>query len=408
MVCRHCGSNNHFLFLDLGFAPPSNAYLEQSSLRKPEKFYPLRLIGCKDCMLIQTEDYANAEELFDDDYAYFSSTSSSWLAHAKKYSQDISELLSLNSSSKVIEIAANDGYLLRNFVSSGIPCIGIEPTNSTALAAENLGIPIIREFFNENLAFSLVKSSSKADLIIGNNVYAHVPDVNSFTKGMKILLKPEGCITLEFPHLMELLEYNQFDTVYHEHYSYYSLHSISRIFNSAGLRVWKVEQLKSHGGSLRVYGCHEDDIRKTEKSVNKLLDLEVEKGLEQANTYSTFQERANDVKNKFLSFLLEARNAGKSVAAYGAAAKGNTLINYAGIKSDLIAYVCDAAVSKQGKFLPGSHIPIVSPKVLETQTPDYLLILPWNLAREIKQQNAHLSARGVKFVTAIPELIISS
>ncbi len=408
MVCRHCGNQEHTSFLDLGYAPPSNAYLDESGLNKPEIYFPLRLIVCNECMLVQTEDFTDAEELFDDSYAYFSSTSSSWLAHAEKYTNEISQLLSLNSSSNVVEIAANDGYLLKNFVKAGIPCFGIEPTQSTARAAEALGIPIVKKFFDKNLAKNLIEKGQKADLIIGNNVYAHVPDVNSFTEGMKILLKPDGCITLEFPHLMKLLEYTQFDTVYHEHFSYYSLHTVDRIFKSVGLRVWRVEQLKSHGGSLRIYGCHEYSDRQTEESVENLLLVEVESGLEKLEIYSHFQKLADNVKNNLLTFLLEAKASGKSVVGYGAAAKGNTLLNYAGIKSDLIKFVCDAAASKQGKLLPGSHIPIVGPEILKSQPPDYLLILPWNLASEIKQQHSYLATSGTKFVIAVPELNVST
>ena len=407
MKCRHCAETAHHRFLDLGFAPPSNAYLKAADLYKPEKYYPLRLNVCHTCWLVQTEDYADAEELFDAEYAYFSSTSSSWLAHAAKYSQDMIMRLGLNSSSLVVEVASNDGYLLKNFIKGGIPCLGIEPTLNTAAAAEKLGIPVIREFFGMALGSRLAAEGQKADLIVGNNVYAHVPDINDFTRGLKALLKPEGSITLEFPHLMRFLEFKQFDTVYHEHFSYLSLHSVSRIFEAAGLRIWNVDELATHGGSLRVYGCHAESKRATEASVEMLLKTELDHGLQAIATYTDFQPHADRVKDDLLIFLLDSRRAGKTVAAYGAAAKGNTLLNYAGVKPDLLPFVCDAAASKQNKFTPGSHIPILPPSVLKERRPDYLLILPWNLAAEVKRQNAELAAQGTRFVTAIPELEIS-
>lgn len=407
MKCRHCDNPLHHYFLDLGYAPPSNAYLSAIDLNRPETTYPLRVLVCENCWLVQTEDYARADELFAADYAYFSSTSRSWLAHARDYSKMICEQLQLDASSLVVEIASNDGYLLKNFVSAGIPCLGIEPTKNTADAARGLGIPVLSEFFSQKLAEQLVTHGQQADLIIGNNVYAHVPDINDFTQGIKTLLKPGGIITLEFPHLMELLRFNQFDTIYHEHFSYLSLLAVKRILGQAGLRIYDVEQLPTHGGSLRIYASHISDQRVVSSSVANIEHQELEQGLNQLETYQQFQARANQVKNDLLLFLIEQQRQGKKVAAYGAAAKGNTLLNYAGVKPDLLPYVCDAAASKQGKFMPGSHIPILPPQHLTQAIPDYILILPWNIADEVRQQNASLAADGVRFVTVVPELNIS-
>ena len=394
-------------FLDLGFAPPSNAYLSLEDLTKPEKYYPLKVKVCDQCWLVQTEDYAQADELFSPEYAYFSSTSSGWLAHAASFVQAIVDRLHLNRESHVIEIASNDGYLLRNFVDSGIPCLGVEPTASTATVAEKLGIPVLRQFFGEQLGQQLATSELQADLIVGNNVYAHVPDINDFTLGLKAALKPNGTITLEFPHLMRLIEHTQFDTVYHEHFSYLSLYTVELIFKAAGLRVWDVDELQTHGGSLRIYGCHTEDTRVTNPAVTNLRVEEARRGLQTLATYQGFQARANRVKDDLLSFLIDQKRSGKKVAAYGAAAKGSTLLNYAGVKSDLLPFVCDAAQSKQGKYMPGSHIPIQSPSALNEQRPDYLVILPWNIAAEVKQQNAHLTAFGTQFVTAVPSLQVT-
>ena len=406
MNCRHCGSHLEHTFLDLGFAPPSNAYLNQADLTKPEKYYPLKVKVCSNCWLVQTEDYAQADELFSSDYAYFSSTSSGWLSHAAKYTKSMIERFKLNANSFVMEIASNDGYLLKNFVDAGVPCLGIEPTASTAAAAEKLGIPVLREFFGEALGKQLA-TKQQADLITGNNVYAHVPDINDFTRGLKAALKSNGTITLEFPHLMRLIEHTQFDTVYHEHFSYLSLYTVDRIFKAAGLRVWDVDQLPTHGGSLRIYGCHTEDTRNTNENVMALLAEEARCGLKTLETYQKFQAKADKVKNDLLTFLIEQKTAGKKVAAYGAAAKGNTLLNYAGVKPDLLPFVCDAAAAKQGKYMPGSHIPILPPSALAKSTPDYVLILPWNIAPEVKQQSAALAVQAVKFVTAVPELTIT-
>lgn len=405
MKCRHCSSPLEHTFLDLGFAPPSNAYLTREDLTRPEKYYPLKVKVCGQCWLVQTEDYAQADELFSPDYAYFSSTSTGWLAHATSYTEKMIRQLQLTQDSLVIEVASNDGYLLKNFMAAGIPCLGIEPTASTAAAAEKLGIPVMREFYGEQLGKQLAANGQKADLIAGNNVYAHVPDINDFTRGLKAALKPGGTITLEFPHLMRLLEHIQFDTVYHEHFSYLSLYTVNRIFKMAGLRIWDVEELPTHGGSLRVYGCHGEDARQVSPAVGAMLAEEAQLGLQTLATYQNFQAKADRVKDDLLSFLIEQKRAGKKVAAYGAAAKGNTLLNYAGVKPDLLPFVCDAATAKQGKFMPGSHIPILTPADLLEQRPDYLVILPWNIAAEVEQQNAKLATLGTRFVTAVPKLV---
>lgn len=406
MKCRHCGVPLEHTFLDLGFAPPSNAYLTEAELHQAEKYYPLKIMVCDQCWLVQTEDYAQADELFSADYAYFSSTSTGWLAHAKKYADQITQRLELGQTSLVIEVASNDGYLLKNFVAAGIPCLGIEPTDSTAAVAQTLGIPVLREFFGESLAKQLACEGKQADLIAGNNVYAHVPDINDFTKALKAALKPTGTITLEFPHLMRLIEDAQFDTIYHEHFSYLSLYTVSKIFESAGLRVWDVEELATHGGSLRVYGCHQENSRQTSAAVAKTLEEERKRGLQTLGIYQEFQDKADKVKNDLLRFLIEQKQAGKKVAAYGAAAKGNTLLNYGGVKPDLMSFVCDAALAKQGKFMPGSHIPILPPEFIKDSKPDYVVILPWNIATEVMEQNGFIRDWGGRFVTSVPELRI--
>ncbi len=406
MNCRHCGSRLEHTFLDLGHAPPSNAYLSVEDLGKPEQCFPLKIMACTNCWLVQTEDYAQAEDLFSAEYAYFSSTSPSWVAHAEAYTEAMTDRLGLADKSLVIEVASNDGYLLRNFVENGIPCLGIEPTDSTADAAEALGIPVLREFFGESLGRQLASEGKQADLIAANNVYAHVPDINDFTIGLKAALKASGTVTLEFPHLMRLLEHTQFDTVYHEHFSYLSLNTVSRILEQAGLRIFDVEELTTHGGSLRIFGCHNDDPRATSDSVDKLLKVEVARGLQTRSTYDDFQSRADAVKDGLLTFLLTQRQEGKSVIAYGAAAKGNTLLNYAGVKPDLLPMVCDAALAKQGKFMPGSRIPIVKPGAIREIKPDFVLVLPWNLAEEIADQHSYIAEWGGQFAIAVPTLKI--
>lgn len=407
MKCRHCSTQLSHVFLDLGYAPPSNAYLLAEQLQAPEITFPLKLYVCDQCWLVQTEDYTEADALFSRDYAYFSSTSQSWLQHAARYTEMMTRRLNLNQSSFVVEVASNDGYLLKNFVESGVPCLGIEPTDSTAEAAELLGIPVVRDFFGVALAKKLASSGKLANLICGNNVYAHVPDINDFTQGLKVLLKPSGVITLEFPHLLQLIKHNQFDTVYHEHFSYLSLHTVSRIFQHSGLRIYDVEKLPTHGGSLRIYGCHENDERRSEATVNHLLAQEKEFGLLDLQIYKQFQHQANQVKNEFISFLIDQKKAGKIVAAYGAAAKGNTLMNYAGIKPDLLSFICDAAPSKQGKYTPGSHIPIVSPNELARCKPDWVVIFPWNIAEEVMQQQP-IHDWGGQFIVAVPKLTVLS
>ena len=406
MNCRHCTARLEELFLDLGHAPPSNAYRSAAQLNAPEVHYPLRLYVCTNCWLVQTQDFPNAGALFDNEYAYFSSVSRTWLAHAETYSEMIMPRLGIGGDSFVVEIAANDGYLLKNFVAASVPCLGIEPTASTAAAAERAGIPVMREFFNAALARRLAAEGRRADLVIGNNVYAHVPDINDFTAGLVVLLKPAGTITLEFPHLMRFLEQTQFDTAYHEHFSYLSLYTVQRIFSAAGLRVFDVEELATHGGSLRVYACHANDGRAQSTTVQSVLDDEERRGMRALAVYREFQARADAIKNDLLSFLLDQKRNGKQVAAYGAAAKGNTLLNYAGVKPDLLPYVCDAAPSKQGKFMPGSDIPILPPVTLRERRPEFVIILPWNIADEIVRQEHHVHEWGGKFVLAVPRLRI--
>lgn len=405
MNCRHCANPLSHVFLDLGCAPPSNNYLSSDALGRPEAVYPLRLFVCERCWLVQTEDFARREELFASDYAYFSSTSRSWLEHAAHYVEMITKRLGLGPSSFVIEVASNDGYLLRNFVAMGIPCLGIEPTDSTSEAAERLGIPVLREFFGEKTAVALAAQGRSADLICGNNVYAHVPDINDFTRGLAIALKPGGTITLEFPHLLRLIDENQFDTVYHEHFSYLSLTAVERIFAAAGLRLLDVEELPTHGGSLRVYGCRRDDARPSVASVPAMLRREEEFGLKDLATYRGFQRKADKVRDDFRRFVEREKRLERTIAAYGAAAKGNTLLNYAGIDARSIDFVCDAAPSKQGKYLPGSHIPILAPAALAEKRPDWVVILPWNIAEEVRQQQPAASWGG-KFVVAVPQLRI--
>ena len=404
MKCRHCHTELKHVFLDLGRAPPSNAYLSKEALSAPETTFPLKLYVCDQCWLVQTEDYSEADELFSDDYAYFSSTSQGWLQHAARYAESITKRLGLNKNSFVIEVASNDGYLLKNFVAAGIPCLGVEPTDSTADAAEKIGVPVLREFFGVATATALAEAGKRADLICGNNVYAHVPDINDFTRGLCIALKAGGTVNLEFPHLMRLIEKNQFDTVYHEHFSYLSLTSVSRIFAEAGLRVFDIEELPTHGGSLRIYGCHIGDPRPTMPSVPAMLEREIAFGLQDLGVYQSFQLKANKVKDDFLEFLTKQKRAGKSIGAYGAAAKGNTLMNYAGVKQNLIDFVCDAAPSKQGKFMPGSHIPILPPAELGKRKPDWVIIFPWNIADEVTQQQQQVRSWGGKFVISVPEL----
>jgi hypothetical protein len=404
MNCRHCKKELEYNLVDLGFAPPSNAYLTRAELTNQEKYYPLKVKVCDKCWLVQTEDYAQADEFFNKEYAYFSSTSTSWLEHAKTYCEKMIDMLQLNTKSLVVELASNDGYLLKNFVASGIPCFGIEPTDSTADASEKIGVPVLREFFGEDLGSRLAKEGKQADLIVGNNVYAHVPDINDFTRGIKQLLNENGTVTLEFPHLLKLIEHNQFDTIYHEHFSYLSLGVVSKIFESCGLRVFDVEQLSTHGGSLRVFGCHSDDQRETTADYRKLIEDEVHHGLESLETYVDFQKRVEKIKIDFLHFLAQQKIKGKKVIAYGAAAKGNTLLNYCEIKhsSDYIEYVVDRAAAKQNKFMPGSRIPILGEEMIMETKPDVIIIFPWNIKDEICAQLRYAKEWNASFVIAIP------
>lgn len=403
-LCRHCRAPLSLNFADLGAAPPSNSYLTASDLSNPEIYFPLNVKVCDQCWLVQTIDYAEPNLFFNSNYAYFSSASSSWLDHSNKLSSELIKEFKLTKDSFVVEIASNDGYLLKNFVSAGIRCLGVEPSKNTAKAARQNGIPVREEFFTAKEAKILRATEGAADIIIGNNVYAHVPDINDFTDGLRLLLSDEGSIVLEFPHLLELINNSQFDTIYHEHFSYLSLTAVAQIFNKCGLRIYDVKKINTHGGSLRVYGCLSSSRRKEKASVSRLLDRERLSGLLNSYTYSSFQAKIQKIKNKFVSFLLQQKREGKIVVGYGAAAKGNTLINYAGIKPDLIEFVCDIAPSKQGKYLPGSRIPIVPPAYLECRKPDVVIIFPWNIADEILDQNKSLIKDGTKFVTFIPRL----
>lgn len=405
MKCRHCNAELTLPLVDLGSAPPSNAYLTEQTLKAPEKWFPLRVLVCEQCWLVQTEDFAQAEELFDAEYAYFSGFSSSWLAHCERYVTDMAARLGLNADSHVVEIAANDGSLLQYVKAQGIPCTGVEPTASTAAAARANGIPIVEDFFGVRLAQELAGQSKQADLIAANNVLAHVPNINDFVAGFAALLKPRGVATFEFPHLLRLIAENQFDTIYHEHFSYLSLTAVEHIFAAKGLAVFDVEELPTHGGSLRVFAQRIDTGRQPRSStVGELLQREAEAGVATARYYNVFQAKAEKVKDDFLSFLLDAKRRGKSVAAYGAAAKGNTLMNYAGVRPDLISCVADKNPSKQGKYMPGSRIPIVTPESLRQLRPDTVVILPWNIAEEVVAQYKDTGAADGDFVTAVPEL----
>lgn len=404
MRCRNCSSFVSQQLIDLGYAPPSNAYLSEENLNQPEISLPLRVKVCTRCWLVQTEDFLERDSLFGSDYAYFSSTSQIWNTHARGYFEMASSEFLLGPKSFVVELASNDGYLLRHFVEAGIPSLGIEPALDVALHAESLGVETLRDFFGENLAARVVADYRKADLIVANNVYAHVPDINDFTRGIKELLSPNGTVTLEFPHLLNLVSDCQFDTLYHEHFSYLSLGTVIRIFGNAGLRVFRVEKLDTHGGSLRVFGCHTDDGRDTEESVVQAVDEELSFGLEVPATYERFEPRALELRNQFTKFLIDRYELGQVVVGYGAAAKGSTLLNFAGIKKDLISVTFDAAPSKQGKFLPGSHIPIEEPSRITAVNPDVVVVFAWNIAEEIVGALDGLLAREAEIWVALPEL----
>ena len=406
MKCRYCKADLRLVFVDLGSAPPSNAYFSRERLMEPEIWYPLRVLVCTKCWLVQTEDFASREELFSDEYAYFSSYSLTWQVHVKKYVEDMIERFQLNKDSFVVEIASNDGCLLSYVKQLQIPCLGIEPTRSTASAARQRGLEVIESFFGLELAQELVSDRREADLIVANNVLAHAPDISNFVRGFSILLKANGVATFEFPHIMQLVAHNQFDTIYHEHYSYLSLTAVKEIFDNANLRVFDVEELSTHGGSLRVYACRKDSLHHNSESkrVKELLAAEQKAGITTESYYYAFQQKVNDLKDDFLTFLISSKKNGRRIAAYGAAAKGNTLLNYAGIRPDLIPFVVDRNPAKQGKFLPGSRIPVVSEDLLHKEKPDYVIVLPWNIKEEIMNQLSYIRDWGGKFVTVVPEL----
>lgn len=405
MKCRHCGTELTLRLIDLGSAPPSNAYLTEQTLHAPEKWFPLRVLVCEHCWLAQTEDFAQADELFDAEYAYFSGFSTSWLEHSERYVADMTKRFSLNEESHVVEVAANDGYLLQYVKARNIPCTGVEPTTSTAAAAREKGIPIVEGFFGKHLAQQLVEQGKQADLIAANNVLAHVPDINDFVSGFVALLKPHGVSTFEFPHLLKLINKNQFDTIYHEHFSYLSLTAIDIIFKENGLQVFDVEEHPTHGGSLRVLAQRTDTgANPISLRVTELHKRETEAGMNRAEFYAGFQAKADMVKDDLLSFLIEVKQNGNKISAYGAAAKGNTLLNYAGIRSNLLSYVVDRNPAKQGKYMPGSRIPIREEQYLKDDKPDYVIILPWNLKQEVIKQLDYIRSWGGQFVVFVPNL----
>jgi 2-polyprenyl-3-methyl-5-hydroxy-6-metoxy-1,4-benzoquinol methylase len=409
MKCRHCATTLHDandVFVDLGAAPPSNAFLRAQDLGGPELHFPLKVLHCPECHLVQVDELQRHDELFSNDYVYFSSYSSSWLAHAQRYVARAVERLELGPSSLVMEVASNDGYLLQYVAQRGIPCVGIEPTASTAEVARAKGIESIGEFFGLAFGERFAAERRPADLVLGNNVLAHVPDINDFVAGLRAVLAPEGTVTVEFPHLLRLVQQCQFDTVYHEHFSYLSLRAVQRIFAAQGLAVWDVEQLPTHGGSLRVWAQHRANPRPVEARVADVLREEDDAGMRATAFYRGLQPRADRIKNELTAFLIGCQRDGKTVAAYGAAAKGNTLLNYAGIRPDLLPYVVDASPHKQGRYLPGSRIPVVAESRLRETRPDYVLILPWNLRDEISTQLAYVREWGGRFVTAVPALQI--
>ncbi len=405
MQCRFCNNSLEHIFVDLNNSPPSNSYLTKKQLNEAEVYYPLKVFICDKCWLIQIDEYKKSKDIFDNEYAYFSSMSKLWLEHSKKYVDMIAKKLSLSKSSQVVEIASNDGYLLQYFKEKQIPCLGVEPCSNTALISKEKGIETIEEFFTFYFAENFITDRDKVDLVLGNNVYAHVPNINDFTRGLKIILKDSGTITLEFPHLLNLIKYNQFDTIYHEHFSYLSLITVKRIFNKFDLEVYDVEKIKTHGGSLRIYGKHlENKNILQSNSVQKLLDEEIKYGLTDINFYIAFKDKVNKIKYDFIDFLIKQKQKGKTVAAYGAAAKGNTFLNYCGIKNDMIDFVVDRACSKQNKYLPGSHIPVVTEESLKITKPDFLILFPWNLKKELVAQLNYIRNWGGKFVISIPKL----
>ncbi len=405
LACRFCGARLSEVFVDLGAQPLANSYLEPEDLRKPEAFLPLCVYVCGKCYLVQLPEEERPEAIFSD-YAYFSSYSESWLRHAETYAAAMVKRLGLDASHKVIEVASNDGYLLRWFAERGIPVMGIEPAGNVAAAAEAAGIPTLVKFFGEATARELVEAGTRADLLVGNNVLAHVPDLNDFVAGLKLLLAPNGVLTMEFPHLVRLMAEDQFDTIYHEHYSYFSLSAVRRVFAAHGLSIFDVEELPTHGGSLRVFAGHMDEEKRIEQRVIEILVGEAADGFSSLEIYRSFAERVRRVKRGFLRFLIQAKEEGKSIAGYGAPAKGNTLLNYCGVRTDFLDFTVDRSPHKQGRFLPGSRVPIHGPNRLRETRPDYVLILPWNLKEEIMEQMADVRSWGGRFVVAIPEVKI--
>ncbi len=407
MKCRFCKTNIVHTFIDLGTSPPSNSFLKKEDMNSEEVYFPLKVMVCHNCLLVQLDEYKSNREIFNDEYAYFSSYSQSWLKHAREYVEMIIERLMLSRESRVIEIASNDGYLLQNFVKSGIPCLGIEPTANTAAIAMEKGIDTIVDFFDVDLAERLSGEGKKSDLIIGNNVLAHDPNLNVLVMALKIALKETGVITMEFPHLLNLIEQNQFDTIYHEHYSYFSLYSVIRIFEFHGLEIFDVDEIPTHGGSLRIYAKHVGNLlHKGSNSVNEVLNKENRAGLHGIDGYKEFHEKAGSCKIEFLDFLLKCRSENKKVVGYGAAAKGNTLLNYCGVKNDLISFVADASEFKQNRFLPGSRIEVADEARLKMFKPDYVIIFPWNIKDEIMYQLEYIEEWGGRFVIPIPKLSI--
>ena len=402
--CRLCGTRLEHTFVDLGMSPLANSYVKPEQLNRMEPFYPLHVFVCAKCLLVQLEQFSTPHDIFSD-YAYFSSFSDSWLAHAKSYVNMIVERFRLDQETKVVEIASNDGYLLQNFVARGIPVLGVEPAANVAEVAKQKGINTQVAFFGEKTALDLAAEGWAADLIIGNNVLAHVPGLNDFVKGLEILLKPTGLITMEFPHLLQLMEQNQFDTIYHEHFSYFSFLAVEQVFARHGMKLFDVEELPTHGGSLRIYACHDQDTSKPIGArARELKSREEATGFGRLNHYLSFNPQVEATKRKLLSFLISARQQGKRVVGYGAPAKGNTLLNYCGVRTDLIDYTVDRSPHKQGHFLPGVHIPIYAPEKVRETRPDYLFILPWNLREEVMQQMAFIREWGGQFVVPIPEV----
>ncbi|GGA86331.1 class I SAM-dependent methyltransferase [Puia dinghuensis] len=407
MQCRFCKTVLKDVFIDLVNSPASNSFLSPEQLNEPEVFYPLKVYTCPACFLVQIDEYKKSDAIFNSEYVYFSSFSTSWLEHSRKYTDTMTERFGLNDRSLVVELASNDGYLLQYFKEKRVPVLGIEPTANTAKVAMEKGIDTVVDFFGVRLAARLAKENKKADLLLGNNVLAHVPDIVDFVAGMKLLLNETGVITMEFPHLMQLVDNNQFDTIYHEHFSYLSFYTVQKIFRSQGLELFDVEELPTHGGSLRIYAGHAEDKSKTISArVAALLEKEAGKGMTTLAYYDHFQAKALEVKMALTAFLIEQKKAGKRVVAYGAAAKGNTLLNYCGIKNDLLEYVVDRNPHKQNKWLPASHIPVVAEARLKDDRPDFVLLLPWNLRDEITKQLAYIRDWGGKFVIPIPCLEI--